>query len=129
MIKIEGGGLGSMDSRNICNLRAALARMGGSVVILRQLAEFFYDDAPPLLARLQAGIEKGDTEQVHQAAHSLKGLLVNFDAAPAAELAANLEQAGKAKDLGTCTDLVDSLERELDELTSTLKAEIPVLAH
>jgi HPt (histidine-containing phosphotransfer) domain-containing protein len=56
-------------------------------------------------------------------AHSLKGLVSNFDAEHAAKAAFRVEQLGKAGDLATAPAAIDELDRELASLAAALEQE------
>ena len=103
-------------STKICDLSATLARMGGNATLLKQLAEFCREDLPVYMNKLKAAIAAGSSPDVQQAAHSVKGLVVNFNADPAANAAIRLEQLGQTGQLADA----DAAYRELEQQTSRL---------
>lgn len=107
----------------LCNLDAALRRMGGNVGLLRQVIDFFHADAPGLRVRLRQALEAGDASQLQITAHSLKGLVSNFDAERAVKAALRVEQLGQTSRLDDASAAIDDLERELDELRTSLDIE------
>lgn len=113
----------TLPSPRLCNLDAALRRMGGNVGLLRQVIDFFHADVPSLRVRLRQALEAGDASQVEITAHSLKGLASNFDAERAVKAALRVEQLGHAIELDKASAAIEDLERELDELTVSLNAE------
>jgi two-component system sensor histidine kinase/response regulator len=104
----------------VCDLSAALARLGGDVGLLREIAEFFRDDAPEFLARLKVAVAAGDCAEVQRAAHSLKGLAVNFDAHSAAQVALRLEEMAQRGEMASATGAARDLEREISRLMVAL---------
>jgi HPt (histidine-containing phosphotransfer) domain-containing protein len=60
--------------------QAALKRLGGSVELLKDMFQFFLEDAPALLATLDSSLSQKNLDEAFRAAHSLKGLASNFDA-------------------------------------------------
>jgi two-component system sensor histidine kinase/response regulator len=113
--------------RKICDLKAALKRMGGNVSILRQLVEYYREDVPPLIDRMRAGIVANNPAEVQQAAHSVKGLVVNFDADSSTHAALQLEQMARARDLTKAAQALDNLEKEIARLNADLEVELPKL--
>jgi two-component system, sensor histidine kinase and response regulator len=116
----------SSDSK-VCDLPAALARMGGNVVLLKQFAEFCREDLPTYLGRLKTAVAEGNADAIRNAAHSIKGMVVNFDAAAAAAAAQRLEQLGLAKDLREAEIVSQTLEDEIGRLLTTLNVELAKL--
>jgi two-component system sensor histidine kinase/response regulator len=111
--------------RKICNLEAALKRMGGNVSILQQLVEYYREDVPPLIDRLRAGITANNPPEIQQAAHSIKGLVVNFDADSSSHAALQLEQMARSRDLTKAALALDHLEKEIARLNANLEVELP----
>lgn len=113
----------TLPTPRLCNLEAALRRMGGNVVLLKQVIGFFHADAPGLRTRLRQGLAAGDCTLVQITAHSLKGLTANFDAERAVKAAFRVEQSAHAGRLDEAATAAEELERELDELSISLDAE------
>jgi HPt (histidine-containing phosphotransfer) domain-containing protein len=113
--------------RKISDLKAALKRMGGNVTILQQLVEYYREDVPPLIERLRAGIAANNPAEIQQAAHSIKGLVVNFDADSSARAALQLEQMARSRDLIKAPHALDALEKEIARLNADLEVELPKL--
>jgi len=111
-------------SNKICDLSAALARMGDNVTLLKQLVDFCREDLPMYMARLQAGIEAGNKTEVQLAAHSVKGLVVNFNAEPAANVAIRLERMGQTGELEGALEAFRELERETSRLLAAIDADL-----
>jgi two-component system, sensor histidine kinase and response regulator len=108
----------------VCDLPAALARMGGNVALLKQLAEFCGEDLPMYLARLKTAVAEEKPEAIRHAAHSIKGMVVNFDASAASNIAQRLEQMGLVNDLREAESAARMLEDEIARLLSTLTVEL-----
>jgi HPt (histidine-containing phosphotransfer) domain-containing protein len=96
--------------------------LSGDSKLLDELAEVFLAEYPPLLAQIRESIDRGDASGLKLAAHTLKGALVNFAAAPAASAAAALELMGCAGDLSGAADVCQQLECHLERLTPILSA-------
>lgn len=106
------------------DLSAALKRMGGDVHLLKQVVGFVKVDCPEIMDRLRASAARGDAAGVQIAAHSLKGMVVNFDAQAASQAAIRVEQMGEAGDLSQTPEAIQSLEDELARLWSELESEL-----
>lgn len=106
------------------DLSVALKRMGGNVELLAQVIGFFVDDAPGLLASLKAARAAGNGPEVKRAAHSLKGLVVNFDAEIAAAAALKVESLSSLSDSKAVDAAIRDLEEKIACLMEVLPAEI-----
>ncbi|MBX3450292.1 MAG: response regulator [Planctomycetaceae bacterium] len=98
------------------DLPGSLARMGGDVSLLHDMARFFLEDTPEMMTTLE-NQRIGDLAA--RAAHSIKGLAANFGAAPVVELASQLEAAASAR--AERLDLIAELRSRLDALDVELR--------
>lgn len=105
--------------RLVANFDAALARMGGNRQLLADVADYFLEDAPHLLRQIREQAGRGETAEMRRAAHSLRGLAANFDAASAIEAAYHVER-GDAATLTRDPAPLDRLQREVDRLQEAL---------
>lgn len=110
--------------RRICDLPAALKRMGGNVKLLQQTAAFCREDIPEYLGHLQEAIAEGNADGVRRAAHSIKGMVVNFDASAAASVAQRVEEMGLSQNLRDVEAVSQQLANEVSRLLATLEAEL-----
>jgi HPt (histidine-containing phosphotransfer) domain-containing protein len=88
---------------------------------LKEVVEVFIDDYPRLLDNLQQSFEEGDCDTFMRSAHSLKGILKNFRAETAAEIAFDLEKKGKAADIQGVRADIDKLAAHISEVDNTLQ--------
>jgi HPt (histidine-containing phosphotransfer) domain-containing protein len=100
----------------------ALARAGGDVVLLREIAMLFLENYAKWMSDLRDAVTRGDTHGVERGAHGLKGSVANFGATAAVEAALQLEQAGRGKDLTEVEKVLNSLELALAALHPELEA-------
>jgi HPt (histidine-containing phosphotransfer) domain-containing protein len=98
-----------------------LKAFDGDWNFLKEVVEVFIDDYPRLIDNLQQSLEEGDCDTFMRSAHSLKGMLINFRADTAAEIAFNLEKKGKAADLKGVRADVDRLATHISEVDNTLR--------
>jgi HPt (histidine-containing phosphotransfer) domain-containing protein len=110
-----------VEGQPVFNPTAALARLGGDTRLFQDLIGFLHEDAPPLLVRLREAVARADADQVARAAHSLKGLVVNFDAHTAAAAAQKVESMGLSGDLSGAAADVETLALHVAELEQHLR--------
>ncbi len=89
--------------------------------LFQELVEIFINDYPQMLNTLRHSLESTDAETLSRTAHSLKGMLRNFQAEAAAETAFELEQIGQQGKLDGADPVVDSLVGQLDDVARKLK--------
>jgi CheY-like chemotaxis protein len=89
--------------------------------LFQELVEIFLNDFPQMLSTLRDSLMSADAETFKRTAHSLKGMLRNFQAESAAETAFELEQIGDRGKLDGADQIVDSLAGELDDVAHKLK--------
>ncbi len=89
--------------------------------LFQELVEIFLNDFPQMLDTLRDSLMNADAETFKRTAHSLKGMLRNFQAESAAETAFELEQIGDRGKLDGADQVVDSLAGELDDVALKLK--------
>jgi CheY-like chemotaxis protein/HPt (histidine-containing phosphotransfer) domain-containing protein len=99
-----------------------LERVGGDREFLTELVSLFRDDGPKQLNRIKTALEKKDPGDAQRSAHSLRGTLANLAARPAADLAAEIEHAGKSEDLDRAKAAFESLDLELPRVLEALGA-------
>ena len=109
-----------MASPPIFDPNVLLKRLGGNRNLFDELIDIFREEAPRNLDTIREGIANADPAKVKLGSHTLKGSLSYFDAAPAIELAEQLEKKANAKNLDGAAEaysllaaLVQSLLEEL----------------
>jgi signal transduction histidine kinase/CheY-like chemotaxis protein/HPt (histidine-containing phosphotransfer) domain-containing protein len=107
---------------NVVDFDAALERMDGNRELLADMATFFLEDSPELLARIREGLEDGAEETVRRASHSLKGLASNFGAERTVQTARAIEKSAEAGDLEQAGAYFADLEQCVDELSNALQS-------
>jgi PAS domain S-box-containing protein len=88
---------------------------------LAEVVEVFFSDYPRQLETLRRAAAAGEAAVYQRAAHSLKGMLRNFQWEAAAERAFELEKKGQAGDLAGSGPLIDALAEELKRLEQELR--------
>jgi HPt (histidine-containing phosphotransfer) domain-containing protein len=92
---------------------AALARVGGDVDLLKELAGMFMEEYPRLMNQVREGLQRGDAAAASNAAHQLKGLLAQFGAENARQAAYSVEHPARQGDLATTNQNMQLLEEAL----------------
>ena len=100
----------------------ALKRLEGDVEIFKELAGFFLRDTPMMLEQIRKGVLVADGNLLRHSAHRFKGLVSNFDAHDAVELAAKLEFIGRDGQFAQADGLCDKLEHEAERLSEALRS-------
>jgi len=104
--------MNSGDAANgLFDKQAALKRLGGSLDLLKDMFQFFIEDAPGLLDTLDDSLAKEDIEEAYRAAHSLKGLASNFDAHAVTVPAKQIEELLRKKDLASARPLAGRIRQ------------------
>jgi two-component system, sensor histidine kinase and response regulator len=100
----------------------ALSRVGGDLELLREIAVLFVEDCPRALAEIREAVERQDPAKLESAAHAMKGSVANFGAQAAVEAAFQLEQMGRARQMGAAAETLRALENTLSVVCAELAA-------
>lgn len=99
----------------------ALARIADDEELFNDLVDMFLGNADAYMDDIRQAIARGDMAALQQAAHTLKGILATFSAAPAQAQALELEQAGRDHQSALTAPVLERLEREMARLLPVLK--------
>ncbi|MEJ2099604.1 MAG: response regulator [Desulfobacterales bacterium] len=89
--------------------------------LFKELVEIFVKDYPQMLDTLRTSLKALDAQTFSRTAHSLKGMLRNFQAEAAADTAFDLEKKGKQGELDGTDQILENLAAQLDEVAQKLK--------
>ncbi len=109
---------------SLIDLASARQRMGGNEELLRDMARFLIEDSPALLQELMEAVAAGDPERSTRAAHSLRGLAVNFGAARCLSVATQIEADCRDGIFEPVKRDLASLRREFQSLISAVQREV-----
>ena len=98
-----------------------LKAFDGDWEFLEDVVEVFLSDYPNLLEIIRQASADNNSDALMRAAHSLKGMLKNFQADSAAEVAFGLEQKGKKADFDGVPEAIENLAGQVVELEQALK--------
>ncbi len=111
--------------RSTSLMAEALKSTEGDTELLRDVVEAFLEESPTLLDHLEHAISRSDYVEVRRASHTLKGTLRLFGSTPSRDLAADLEEMGRAQSLEDAelklADLKDSFDLLRSQLVLGLK--------
>ena len=97
-------------------------RIDGDVDFLEESIEIFDEDSTPLLEAIRRAVVAADAASLVTPAHTLKGMLSNFCAAAAEDVARDLEVRGRENQLDGAETALNTLEREATRLRLSLQA-------
>jgi len=105
---------------------AALARCGGDLDLLREVAQLFLDNASLLMFEIRKAVDGRDAPTLARAAHTLKGSVANFGADAASKAALRLEKlargAGPGGEMPGLEEALATLEAEMERARPELSA-------
>jgi HPt (histidine-containing phosphotransfer) domain-containing protein len=78
---------------------SALARVGGDLDLLREIAALFLSESAPALRALRSAVAARDAVAIERKAHELKGSIATFGGGAAFQDALELELKGRTRDL------------------------------
>jgi signal transduction histidine kinase/DNA-binding response OmpR family regulator/HPt (histidine-containing phosphotransfer) domain-containing protein len=96
--------------------KAALPRFDNDRAFFLEMCQEFMKNLPARMEELKSSLQKKDAATFSRAAHNLKGVSANFDAAAVNRIAAELERLGRLDELEQASPLLEQLEIELVRL-------------
>ena len=100
----------------------AMARVGGDIELLKEIAVLFLEEYPRVLTELHQAVADGDAGAIARTAHGLKGSVANFGAQAAVDAALQLEQMARTQKFDEVSQALNSLELALAALRGELTA-------
>lgn len=97
-------------------------RLDGDIVLLRELADIFSNDADNLLDEIHRGIESHNSDKIRKSSHTLKGAVANFSAKRAFDSACLLEKIGQSKSLSGAESAFAELKKNLSGTIAAINA-------
>lgn len=98
------------DLKTEIDLEKAKERLAGDEELLDDLIGFYLEDYPPLVEQIERAVTDNNSEALQRAAHSLKGLISNFEAENCRELAERVEHDAKHNDVKTAASNFGALK-------------------
>ncbi len=122
--RVSSRGCGEISNRSstqVFDYERSLARVGGDPTLFAEIVLLFLEDSPGLLESAVQAQRQNDLPTLERAAHSVKGLAANFDAAELISAAAMVEQYAHQRDQQRAQASFADMERELSRLQDCLR--------
>ena len=121
LTKASGNPDGTEDLSPAIDKEALLKAFDGDWNFLKEVVDVFLSDYPRLLDDLRRAHKERDSDTLMRAAHSLKGMMKNFQAEPAAEVAFELEKKGNEENFDGVPDTIETLAGQVAEVDKILR--------
>jgi two-component system sensor histidine kinase/response regulator len=109
-------------SREAIDLAGALERVEGDRELLAELARLFASECPRSLTEMRQARESGDAHRIELLAHAMKGSSASLCANRVSSAAFELETHARAEDMANAGALIESLEREVEQVLPELES-------
>ena len=87
----------------------------------QEIVELFLETSNADLNTLRSAIDREDTQQAVEVAHSIKGASGNLGFMAIYEVAKNVEMKAREKDLSGANEAVENIKKEVDRIAQALK--------
>lgn len=104
---------------------SVLERISGDTSFLQDLLNLFYQEFEEKMELLEQALSRGDTNQIREVGHSLKGASANLSLIPLQKLGLAIEMAGREKNLDQARVAIAALEPEFQRLKKFLEMHPP----
>jgi signal transduction histidine kinase/DNA-binding LacI/PurR family transcriptional regulator/DNA-binding response OmpR family regulator/HPt (histidine-containing phosphotransfer) domain-containing protein len=98
------------------DVTSAMPRFDNDMKFFMEMCQEFLKNLPLRMEELRSSLQKKNSAAFTRAAHNLKGISANFNAAPTNRIAAQLEKMGSQDDLSAAAALLDQLDSETGRL-------------
>jgi HPt (histidine-containing phosphotransfer) domain-containing protein len=99
-----------------------LRAFDGDWSFLAEIVDVFLSDYPKLMEDLHRASKEVDSDLLVRSAHSLKGMLKNFQAESAAEIASVIETKGKAENFADIQTDIENLADQISVVDKMLRS-------
>ncbi len=113
----------------VLDLAAALERVEGDRELLEELARLFIEGSPSAIQEMRGALSERDAHRLDRLAHTMKGSSASLGANRVSEAALVLEMRARSGALENASDLMDSLQAELDRALPELDSLTRKVAH
>jgi HPt (histidine-containing phosphotransfer) domain-containing protein len=108
--------LNNLDGSPPIDFPAVLERIGGDTDFLQDLLNLYFQEFGEKRERLEEALSRGDSTQIQEIGHSLKGASANLSLTPLQKLALAIEMAGREKDMEKARQAIGALGKEFQRL-------------
>ena len=113
-----------MQETGIINLPELMDIMDHDMELVRECFSDFLSDWPAIFVEIKEAGQTGNSEDLHQAAHKLKGMLKYLCAETAARAAMDVEVAGREHTLENLDEKISLLGRECQALVRYIESSL-----
>jgi CheY-like chemotaxis protein len=117
---IKNGNESDRPAKHVFDVAMVLESLDGDFDLMREIVGISVTQFSKHMQNIQDGISKEDPKLLERAAHALKGTAANLHASGAMEMAAQLEEMGRAGSLAGSREALLSLEVEIAKLRLAL---------
>ena len=117
----EAAAVSSHGEQEACDADSLLDRLDGNTQLLSELVHAFLEDAPRLLQELRQAVLRRQTPQIAAIAHTINGMVSNFEAGQCRDAALRLERTCQEGVLDGVEQLTSDLEQAVNRLAETLR--------
>ncbi len=118
---VESDGKGDHQVGGSINWEHARTTVAGDEQLLRELLSIYLGESKKLMSEIELGVHAKDREELHRAAHTLKGASMSVGAQHTAELAQRLEEIGDHGPFDGARETLDRLKSSLAQVVETIK--------
>jgi HPt (histidine-containing phosphotransfer) domain-containing protein len=111
----------SLEGSQPIDFPTVLERIGGDTSFLKDLLDLYFQEFSEKRNLLEEALARGDSTQIQEVGHSLKGASANLSLAPLQGLALVIEMAGREKDLEKARQAIGALSPEFQKLKEFLE--------
>ncbi|MGB7294148.1 MAG: Hpt domain-containing protein [Candidatus Aminicenantales bacterium] len=104
---------------------AVLDRIGGDTSFLQDLLNLYFHEFDEKKELLEKALSRGDSTQIQEVGHSLKGASANLSLIPLQKLGLAIETAGGEKNLDRAREAIGALGPEFQRLKAFLEMHPP----
>jgi HPt (histidine-containing phosphotransfer) domain-containing protein len=104
-------------------LERLVETIGDDRSLLTALIDTFLRDTPRLVEAVRRGLERGQTDEVRRAAHTLKSNGATFGAMSLSELSRQLEALARSGTLEGADELITQIDAEYERVRIALETE------
>jgi HPt (histidine-containing phosphotransfer) domain-containing protein len=102
-------------------LERLMETIGDDLSLLTALIDTFLSDAPRLVEAARRGLERGQTDEVRRAAHTLKSNGATFGATRFSELSRQLESLARSGTMEGADELIARIDAEYERVRIALE--------
>jgi CheY-like chemotaxis protein len=103
------------------DITSLLKTVDNDWTLIKEITDLFFTDAPKQMERIQTAISTDDTNELLEAAHSLKGAAGAFGDSIVYDLAYELEQLGRSNTIDSAQESHNLLIEALDSMEDNLQ--------